>query len=232
MSVENFSDSRAPVSRIYHMFAFGTDRPLTLARLRGGHRPFAALRRALALRGSLGPLIYLISIGLIAIWIIGAFFGAGFFFLERRPVNPVSRSAVNSADQNVPTVQSGLTRDPTSVQVGRPMKSGASIETQNGAFFSDLKTNTAAPDEWVPKPESQTSAPIATGTPSAAAQPSHTAPTRHRRIRRPTHAQSVQPPPPGPQLRPPTQPGPQLRPPTQPVQAIQDLFERHSDLAR
>jgi hypothetical protein len=210
------------------MFAFGTDRALTLTRLRDGHRAAAAIRRVLALRGSLGPLIYLISIGIIGMWIIGTFFGAGYLFLEHRPVNPVSSSAANSADQNVPTAQSGRTSDMTSVRAPSPLKSGA-IDTQNGASLSDLRTSPSAPDEWAPKPEPQTSAPIATGTPSAAAQPSHTAPARHRHIRRPTHAQPVQPPPPGPQLRPPTQPGPQLRPP---VQAIQDLFEKHSDLAR
>jgi hypothetical protein len=225
---ETSSDSRAPVSRIYHMFAFGTDRPLTLARLRDGHRAVTAIRKVLALRRSLGPLIYLISIGLIAIWIIGAFFGAGYLFLEHRPVDPVSSSAANSADQNAPTAQSGRTRDITAVQAGHPLNSGT-IDTQNGAVFSDVKTSPSAPDEWVPKPEPQISVPAATETPSAAAQPARTAPSRHRHIRRPTHAQSVQPPQPGPQLRPPTPQTPQLRPP---VQAIQDLFERHSDLAR
>jgi hypothetical protein len=119
----------------------------------------------------------------------------------------------------------------TNVPAGRDAKGDpAPVGVQSDTLFTDRPTGPSASDEWAPKSESPTPAPAAP-TPAtmgslSVPQAPHSAAVRHRRTRHTAHAQPVQPPPPGPQLRPPT---PQLRPP---VQAIQDLFERHSDLAR
>src|SRR6202008_4359460 len=39
------------------------------------------IRKTFALGKSLGPILYLVSVGVIATWVIGVFFGVGFFFL-------------------------------------------------------------------------------------------------------------------------------------------------------
>ena len=53
-------------------------------RLRSVSEAWGLLRRTLALGRSVGSLFYLISIGLIAGWIIAVFFGVGLFFLMPR----------------------------------------------------------------------------------------------------------------------------------------------------
>lgn len=54
------------------------------ARLGRTGRTHRILRRTRALGKSIGPLFYLGSVGIIAVWIIGVFFGVGLFFLTPR----------------------------------------------------------------------------------------------------------------------------------------------------
>src|SRR5260370_33518877 len=53
-------------------------------RLRGGSRTWGLIRRTLSVGRSIGSLAYLISVGLIASWIIAVFFGVSLFFLMHR----------------------------------------------------------------------------------------------------------------------------------------------------
>jgi hypothetical protein len=39
------------------------------------------VRKAVSLGKSLGPILYLVTVGVIATWVIGVFFGVGFFLL-------------------------------------------------------------------------------------------------------------------------------------------------------
>src|SRR5258708_3476092 len=82
------------------MSVVGPDRSSEFARLHKGRRTQTSTRKTFTLGKSLSPILYLISIGLIATWIIGVFFGAGFFFLTL-PERPVSHLAVGSTDFGV-----------------------------------------------------------------------------------------------------------------------------------
>lgn len=50
---------------------------------------------------SLSPILYLISLALIATWIVGVFFGVGFFFLMHHSERPVSHLAFGNTDFSV-----------------------------------------------------------------------------------------------------------------------------------
>jgi hypothetical protein len=63
------------------MFATGADPQLESTRLGRESRMWGLIRRTLPLGRSIGSLFYLISIGLIAGWIIAVFFGVSIFFL-------------------------------------------------------------------------------------------------------------------------------------------------------
>lgn len=85
------------------MFATGADRPSEPAS-RGTGRPIPTIvRGVLARRKSLSAVLYTISTGLIAIWIIGVFFGLGFFLLIHQPRLSVSGSG--ATDQAAPSSQ-------------------------------------------------------------------------------------------------------------------------------
>ena len=66
------------------MSATGADPQSERTRLRRGSRTWGLIRRTLPLGRSIGSLFYLISIGLIASWIIAVFFGVSFYFLMPR----------------------------------------------------------------------------------------------------------------------------------------------------
>jgi len=82
------------------MSVVGPDRSSVFARLHKGRRTQTSTRKTLTRGKSLGPILYLISIGLIATWIIGVFFGIGFFFLTP-PERPGSNLAVGRTDLGV-----------------------------------------------------------------------------------------------------------------------------------
>jgi hypothetical protein len=70
------------------------------ARLHKGRRTQTTTRKTFTLGKSLSAILYLISIGLIATWTIGVFFGTGFFFLTL-PQRPGSHLAVGRTDIGV-----------------------------------------------------------------------------------------------------------------------------------
>jgi hypothetical protein len=87
------------------MVATGADRSSEPASLHTGRRIPTIVRRVLARRKSLSAGLYLISAGLIATWVIGVFFGLGFFLLVDEPRRSVSVPA--AIDQPVPSREGG-----------------------------------------------------------------------------------------------------------------------------
>jgi hypothetical protein len=68
------------------MSATGADPQAEHTRLRGENRTWGLIRRTLRLARSIGSVFYLVSVGLIAGWIVAVFFGVGLFFLVPRSV--------------------------------------------------------------------------------------------------------------------------------------------------
>jgi hypothetical protein len=66
------------------MSATGSDPQVEHTRLRGENRTWGLIRRTLRLGRSIGSVFYLVSVGLIAGWIVAVFFGVGLFFLVPR----------------------------------------------------------------------------------------------------------------------------------------------------
>ncbi len=92
------------------MSVVGPDRSSVFARLPKGRRTQTSTQETLTLGRSFSSILYLISIGLIAGWIIGVFFGAGFLFLTL-PQRQGSRLAVGGTDFGV-----FLTESPSSLE--------------------------------------------------------------------------------------------------------------------
>jgi hypothetical protein len=66
------------------MSATGADPQAEQTRLRGENRTWGLIRRTLRLGRSIGSVFYLVSVGLVAGWIVAVFFGVGLFFLVPR----------------------------------------------------------------------------------------------------------------------------------------------------
>jgi hypothetical protein len=79
----------------------GAESPSEPARLLRRWRTETGIRETLALRKSLSPLLYLISVGLVATWVIGVFFGGGIFLLMHRPERLVSGLSVSRIDFDI-----------------------------------------------------------------------------------------------------------------------------------
>jgi len=77
------------------MLVIGRDRPSEPAALRRDRIAHPIIRKTLARAKSLGPILYLVSVGVIATWVIGIFFGVGFFFLvHHHSENDASRLGI------------------------------------------------------------------------------------------------------------------------------------------
>lgn len=87
------------------MSVAGPDRSSVFARLHKGRRTQTTTRKTFTLGKSLSAILYLISIGLIATWTIGVFFGTGFLFLTP-PERPGSHLAVGRTDIGVFSTES------------------------------------------------------------------------------------------------------------------------------
>jgi len=82
------------------MSATGADHQSERTQLREESRTWGLIRRTLRLGRSIGSLFYLISVGLVASWIVVVFFGVGLFFLMPHSVKlePGLRPAATSFD--------------------------------------------------------------------------------------------------------------------------------------
>jgi hypothetical protein len=88
------------------MLVIGRNRWSAPGALRGDRIAHPIIRKTLALAKSLGPSLYLVSVGLIAIWVIGVFFGAGFLFLMNpHAKNAAAQLGVGSAHLNASSAE-------------------------------------------------------------------------------------------------------------------------------
>src|SRR5215471_19011524 len=80
------------------MSATGAD-PQSQRALPRESQTWRLVRRALPLGRSIGSLGYLISVGVVACWIIAVFFGASLFFLMPRSAKLVTGSSMDGGDR-------------------------------------------------------------------------------------------------------------------------------------
>jgi hypothetical protein len=144
-------------------------------RFRPGSRTWGLIRRTLALGRSIGSLFYLISVGLIASWIIAVFFGGGLFFLMPRSaklepgLSPAGASLDASSARTPALTQSESRLDRLFSQLPQPMADAAgnvnphekpaeatiahtADEPARQAFSVELGTISEATREAVPMP--------------------------------------------------------------------------------
>src|SRR5271163_5188253 len=96
------------------MSATGADPQSESTRLRRESRTWGLIRRTLPLGRSIGSLLYLVSIGLIAGWIIAVFFGVGFFFLMPRSAKLEPGVSPNITSFNASSPEAPSLREATS----------------------------------------------------------------------------------------------------------------------
>jgi hypothetical protein len=99
-------------------------------RLLRGWRTETGTRETLALGKSLSPLLYLISVGLVATWVIGVFFGGGIFLLMHRPERLVSGLSAGHIDSRIFLADSTLSSNP---MPGRPWEPSEADPAENFA---------------------------------------------------------------------------------------------------
>lgn len=96
------------------MSATGADPQSERTRLRRESRTWGLIRRTLPLGRSIGSLSYLISVGLIASWLIAVFFGVGLFFLKPQSAKLASSTSPPSPNLNAPLAETPLLMQSTS----------------------------------------------------------------------------------------------------------------------
>jgi hypothetical protein len=97
------------------MSATGADPQSESTPLRRENRTWGLIRRTLPLGRSIGSLFYLISIGLIAGWVIAVFFGVSIFFLMPRSANlepgvSPSSTKLNASSEETPWLMQSTSR--------------------------------------------------------------------------------------------------------------------------
>lgn len=214
------------------MSTTGADYPSEPARLHRERQIQTDFREALALGRSLNPLPYLISVGVVATWTIGAFLGAGFFLLIHRPEALVSGLGVGSIDFRVfwaegdrAGLSTGYVADPSARRdrlLAAPPTEPSHLSGDQLKVDRTLTVDTARlalGDLWTTSPAIGEMAPVvpAPNLPSAgpgqrsAPKSSSSASSREGHQR---------------------QPAPTRTPPAHaPVRAIKDLLHKHSRLA-
>lgn len=210
------------------MLVIGRDRPSEPAALRRDRIAHPIIRKTLARAKSLGPILYLVSVGVIATWVIGIFFGVGFFFLvHHHSENDASRLGIGGVHLSASLAESPwvlqsmtgpdrLFPQPFEVASGDWDLTVAAPDKKNIAMegrplLADLETIPRVLGELSPfsRPPSQPSDAIG---PSSAAQSPQSASPHKPSQARPTNTRTSQ--------------------PHAPVQAIQELLQKHSQLLK
>src|SRR5690348_4766629 len=118
------------------MSVHGADRRSEPAQFRTDLRLQSVSRKTLRSGRCVGPVVYLVSLGLIASWIIGVFFGVGFFSLAHRSAKLVSGLGVRGTDISVELAQSTW---PPQSGTSRPVLSAeANLGEDVGDHIADL----------------------------------------------------------------------------------------------
>jgi hypothetical protein len=212
------------------MSVHGADRSSEPAQFRTELRLRSISRKILGSGRSVGPLLYLISLGLIASWTLGVFFGVGFFFLVQRSATLVSGLGVRDTDFSVGLAESTW---PPQFGTSRPLRSAeADLGEDAGDHIADLpigidrllpyssagslqrlskETQSAVADRSQPIAPLQGQPFDATGPPTVA-QSADLMPLHGRNQRHPS--------------------GTRMPRPHAPLKAIHDLLQRHARLLK
>jgi hypothetical protein len=145
------------------MFAIGTDHPSEPTSFGTGRRIPTIVRRVLARRKSISALLYMISAGLIATWIIGVFFGLGFFLLIHEPQRSASGpdlidqpGSTSEDDHTVESATGRLTDLP--MRLGQPVPDGSVKPPQSSGKEAHASIGNGDPSS--PAPQNQNTIPI------------------------------------------------------------------------
>jgi hypothetical protein len=137
------------------MSATGADPQSESTRLRRESRIWGLIRRTLPLGRSIGSLLYLISIALIAGWIIAVFFGVSFYFLmprsaELEPGVSPSSTNLNASSAEAPSqmeATSGVDRlsTPPPPEASQPIGDAAADKDRPAAVVGSQNAATVNP---------------------------------------------------------------------------------------
>jgi hypothetical protein len=176
--------------------------------------------KAVALSKSLGPLLYLVWSGVIAVWVVGVFFGVGFFFLTHRSDKQAIQLGVGGAHlvtllpespgvyQSISGSDRFLTQPSEAATPER--KQIAATADRKGTALNDLQQ--VAPAEPATDASAEELEPLDALGPRSATQSLLPALPHKPRQARSVNSRTPQPHP--------------------PVQAIQDLLQMHSELLK
>ena len=207
------------------------------------------VRRALSLGKTIGSLGYLISLGVVACWVVAVFFGPSLFFLMPRSAKLVTGSSMDGGDrfsassEPVPWLLQSTSRlyrlaAPPPFESGQPMggtglvNDAATVGSENGDTVEvNQRSVRAEPTNagMIDEPHNQAlSVPAASGELLPAPRPENRAPAA---ARVPT---SVQPSQTETSRTKHSQKAVANKPPSThpPVQAIQDVLQRHAGLLK
>src|SRR5271156_1842304 len=231
------------------MSATGADPQSESTRLRRESRTWGLIRRTLPLGRSIGSLLYLVSIGLIAGWIIAVFFGVSFFFLMPRSaklepgVSPSSTN-LNASSAEAPSLMEATSRldrvsTPPPPEASQPMGDAVADKDRPAVVAGSQNAATVNPS---PVPAEATIAHMVEEPPGQAltVEPGTAAPATAEAapMLAPQSQPSTAPEPRGRSLtsRSPSPRKPLERRPSNtrtahpPVSAIQDVLQKHSGL--
>jgi|SRR5271166_3180375 len=227
------------------MSAAGPDPQPERTGLRRESRIWRLIRRTLPLGRSIGSLFYLISVGLIATWIIAVFFGVSFFFLMPRSAKLESGSTqgvsnFNASSAETPWLMQSTSRldrfsNPPSSAPSQPMGDKAADKDRPVAAPRSQNTEDSNPrpvlaeptiSHTADEPQGHALATIGEAVPMLAPQSQLSAPPEPRDSSRSSHTASSR--------KPPERRTANTRTaqPHAPVNAIQDVLQKHSDVLR
>ena len=181
---------------------------------------YPVIRKAFALSKALGPFLYLVLYGVIAVWVVGVFFGVGLFFLTHRsekqairlgvgdvhlvtllPESPGVYQSIAGSDRFLPQPYEAATSDKNQTVATADM-TGAALNDRQQTASAEPATDASAEELE----------PLDSLGPRSATQSLLPASPHKPRPARSVNGRTL--------------------PPHPPVQAIQDLLQVHSELLK
>jgi hypothetical protein len=217
------------------MSATGADPQSDRTRLHRESRTWGLIRRTLPLGRSIGSLSYLISVGLIATWLIAVFFGVGLFFLKPQPAKPGSGASPASPYLNAASAEAPLLMQSTSrldrlstlppSWPSQPMDGAAADKVRPVLPPGNENMADVNPQVLLAAPSAIPAA-LDEAAPMLAPQNQLSTPPEPRGSSRPVHPASSR--------KPPERRTANIRTalPHAPVNAIQDVLQKHSGLLK
>jgi len=227
------------------MSATGADPQPERTRFRRESRTWRLIRRTRPLGRSIGSLFYLISVGLIATWIIGVFFGVGLFFLMPQSTKLAPGLSPGTTDFNASSAETPWLMQSTSrldrlstlppSEPAQPMGNSAADKGRPVAVPGGQNTAGVNPRpvpseptiaHTVDEPQGHALTAIGEAAPMLAPQSQLSTPPEPRGSSRSPHPASS---------RKPAErrtANTRTAQPRAPVNAIQDVLQKHSDVLR